>query len=103
MKTATAVQLKVLEAFKSHVRHRRVSPTIRELAEDLGCHPYAVLCNVRRLIAKGYLRKVGGIGMARNLRLVDATSGTFKAPVRCVECSRIYFGAKCPCDLGCLG
>jgi DNA-binding MarR family transcriptional regulator len=82
MKTATAIQLRVLEAFNSHVTHREISPTVRELADDLERTSYAVECNVRRLIAKGYLRKVGGAAMARNLRLVDATSGTFRPEVR---------------------
>ena len=98
MKTATAIQLRVLEAFKSHVTHRGISPTVRELADDLGRVPYAVECNVRRLIAKGYLRRVG-VNIARNLQLVEATSGTFRPEVRCPKCARVYFGAKCPCEI----
>lgn len=61
----TPTQAKVLD----YIRRRHVPPTVRELGEHFGWAPNGVMCHIRSLRRKGYLKNAAH--KARGFIVVD--------------------------------
>lgn len=66
----TPAQARIVTIIRNLTALRGYSPTYREIADERGCHPQAVIKIVRRLEEKGALARADG--RARTIRLIGA-------------------------------
>ena len=60
IETLTASQQRLLEAIEGHIAQAGMSPTLRELADQLGLGVASVFKSVQRLERNGYVRRMAG-------------------------------------------
>ena len=65
----TDQQLKTLAVIKKYIAENGYSPSIGDIANELGVYPNAVQEQIKRLERDGYITKKAGV--ARSLRLTD--------------------------------
>lgn len=82
-------QAAALAAIERHFGHHGAMPTVRELAQALGCSVRAAAELIEKLVQRGVLGKVPGV--SRGLRLV--TASTAPATLRLPLIGRIAAGA----------
>ena len=72
IQTLTEPQRLLLQAIEAHVARHGMSPTMRELAEELGHGVASVFKQVQRLERNGYIRRVAG--KSRSLTVIRASN-----------------------------
>ena len=65
----TEQQLKTLAVIKKYIAENGYSPSMGDIASELGVYPNAVAEQIKRLERDGYITKKAGV--ARSLRLTD--------------------------------
>ena len=65
----TEQQLKTISVIKNYISENGYSPSIGDIANELGVYPNAVQEQIKRLERDGYITKKAGV--ARSLRLTD--------------------------------